>query len=161
MEQVEVDKKPQTKCEIYRVKYSNNAIFGDLDDCKLGIDATFYFIESKKQVKCVITDENLENLMQLYIEEDLIKRKDLKSLLCSYKYDGKFIGYASCCPEDTYSEQQGRSLALERALEKRGNFISQLLYIVQTTTFNKLFKGRQDLESKILNSVKKKNQTNK
>ena len=161
MEQVEVDKKPQTKCEIYRVKYSNNAIFGDLDDCKLGIDATFYFIESKKQVKCIITDENLENLIELYIEEDLIKRKDLKSLLCSYKYDGRFIGLASCCPEDTYSEEHGRTLSLERALEKRANFISQLVYVAQTTTFNKLFKGRQDLETKIANSVKKKNQNNK
>lgn len=51
-----------------------------------------------------------------------------------YEVDNVFIGMAKCSPEDTFDEQYGKKLALERAKEKRRKAFNNMvrLYINDT-----------------------------
>ena len=51
-----------------------------------------------------------------------------------YETDNVFIGIAKCSPEDTFDEQYGKKLALERAKEKRRKAFNDMvrLYVNDT-----------------------------
>lgn len=133
--------------QTHMVRYTSKDIY-EFDEYTPILKASFIINEEKKHITCKLRDDRFELFMlSLMFEKNFTdkagtdilvptyynidKLKEYYSIFINENNEFFFTGKARCHPEDTFNIQEGKQLALARALDKRDKAIQVVLNIIQ------------------------------
>jgi hypothetical protein len=111
------------------------------------VKAEYFFNPKKNRVECIVVD----GLVERMIDGNDIRTRVMNNMANTYRANGnRFKGTSRCDPADVFDETVGKTVAFDKAIKKRNEFIKKWMGEIQKTILNEVYRAEDILKKRAM-----------